>query len=515
MKKIIGITVLAGLVWGGCVKKKDFDFKNLRIDNWQPDWALPILKSNLTLKNMLQDNTYLTEDGDGLYSLHYSGDLFSARASDYIKIPDQNLNTPDFTLTAPISVASFTGSINDSVSNHFTYTDASGSQLAHMNIKSGSATLTVTSTFKQNVTATLIFPDAIKNGSPLQLTTTINYPATTSSMSVDLSGYNFDLTNGGAAHNYLNYKIRFNVAGTGQPLLSGDHLSANVKMTHLLYSYLDGIFGSYTIPFPDDTINVAVFDNTINAQIFVNDPKINLHFTNSFGVNLSTVFDDLYGVTATGINTGNYITTPINVNAAPSVTKPSETNYTMDSASTAGKVQQLFNPAPNKVIYGGRVLINPGGVSGTNFLTDTSSITMTADAQLPAWLKIITFTLQDTTALLLPEDTSLLQTAEFKLLMDNALPLYGRVQVYFADANYTILDSLVSTGGDIIGEAPVDAQGKVTGRTEKVSVFNMTHDEYNAMAPKVRHALIRGQLKSSGSNSIRIQSSLNTADAVG
>lgn len=511
MKKIIGAAVLAGILFGSCVKKKDLDFKNLRIDNWNPDWALPILSSDLTLKNILQPNTFITEDAQGVYSLHYAGDIFSARVEDYVQIPDQNLNTPAFTLSVPMNVNPFSSTINDSITNsHFTYTDPSGSQLAHLNIKSGNIVLTINSTFRQNVTATIIFPDAKKNGTPLQVSANITYPSTSSSMTVDLAGYNFDLTNGGTAHNYLNYKIRFTVSGTGQPLLMGDNFSANVKMEQLKYSFLDGFIGGYDIPIPSDTINVAVFDNTINAQIFVNDPKINLTFRNSIGVNVSTVFDALYGTTATGINTGNYITNPINVNGAPAPGLSSTSTYIMDSASTAGKVQQLFNPAPNKVIYGGRVRINPGGASTTySFLTDSSAISMSADAQLPAWFKIVTFTLQDTTQLLLPEDSSILQSAEFKLLMDNALPLYGRVQVYFADANFGILDSLVTTGGDIIGEAPVDAQGRVSGRLQKESLFNMTHDEYNAMASRVRYALIRGQLKSSGSNSIKIQSSNN------
>lgn len=511
MKKAIGAILLAGITFGGCIKKKDLDFKNLKIENWNPDWALPILSSDLTLKNILQANTFLSEDAEGLYSLHYSGDIFTARASDYVSIPDQDFNTGSFTLSVPINNASFSGTINDSVTNnHFSFTDPSGSQLSHMNLKSGNITLAITSTFKQNVTATIVFPDSKKNGVPLEISTTVNYPATTAAANINLAGYNFDFTNGGASHNYVKYIIRFTISGTGQPLLMGDNLSANVKMQDLQFSYIDGILGSYDIPIPSDTINVAVFDNTINANIFVNDPKINLNFTNSFGVNVSTIFDNLYGVTATGINTGNYLTSPIFVAGASSPSAPATTLFTMDSASTAGKVQQLFNPAPNHVIYGGRVRINPGGAStGNSFLTDTSSIRMTADAQLPAWFKIVTFTLQDTTQLILPEDSSILQTAEFKLLMDNALPLYGRVQLYFADANYQVLDSLVSSSGDIIGEAPVDANGKVTGRIEKVSTFNMTHDEYNAMAPRVRYALIRGELKSSGTSSVKIQSTNN------
>jgi len=509
MKKALGIITLISLVGLGCIKKKDLDFKNLKVDNWQPDWALPILNSNLTLKNILQPKTYLTEDAEGVYSLHYTGDLYYRRASDFILIPNQNFTTPGVTLSTPMAVASFTGTINDSYSNHFTYTDTSGAQLAHINVKSGTISLTLNSTFKQNVSAVITFPTAKKAGVALQVNANVNWPSSSSTASIDLSGYNIDLSNGNTTKNYLPYTINFTVAGTGETLLPGDALSASISMTDIKYSFIDGFLGSYDIPIPADTINVAVFDNTLNASIFINNPKINLAFKNSLGLNVLTTFDDIYGLTATGIRR-NMSVAPVTVVGASSAGQTAVSNYTMDSANTGGAVQNLFNPAPNHVIYDGRVRINPGGTGSTyNFVTDSSAITITADAELPAWFKIITFTLQDTVKLELPVDTSLLQTAEFKMLMDNALPLYGRVQLFFADASFNFLDSLVPTASDIIGEAPVDGGGHVNGRKSQVTTFSMTHDHYNAMAPHVKYAVIRGSLKSSGSNSVKIQSSNN------
>ena len=81
------------------------------------------------------------------------------------------------------------------------------------------------------------------------------------------------------------------------------------------------------------------------------------------------------------------------------------------------------------------------------------------------------------------------------------------MQLYFADENYNFVDSLVPTASDIIGEAPVDGEGKVNGRKTQVTTFTMEKNQYNAMAKKVRHAVIRGQLKSSGTGSVKIQSS--------
>ncbi len=290
-------------------------------------------------------------------------------------------------------------------------------------------------------------------------------------------------------------------------LNAGDHLSANVIMSDIKYSFIDGFLGQYSIPIPSDTIYVGVFDNTLTANVFIRNPKIHLSFKNSIGIDVSAKFDNLYGLTNKGARVDMSIP-PVFVDGADAAGQTVATEHTLDSTNSS--VQTMFNPAPNHVIYDGNILINPAGPGNTySFVTDQSTISLDADAELPAWFKIIDFSLQDTTKLILPEDTSLLQKAEFKLLMDNAFPLYGSVQLYFADENYNFVDSLMPTVSDIVAEAPVDIKGHVTGRSQAVTTFSMEHDQYNAMAPKVKYAVVRARLKTSGSSDVKILSSNN------
>lgn len=504
MKKQIIFLVLIISVFGvGCLKKGDLNFKNVKIDNWEPDWALPILNSTLTLKNVVKTSTTISEDADGLYSLHYASGLFYARASDYIVIPDQNLNTPPVLLSLPTSIPSFSGSFSDSFSNHFTYTDTSGAQLAHVNVSSGFLTLNITSTFHQNIQAVITFPSVTKvsGGAPLQITANITYPSASATSPIDLSGYKLDMTNGATTKNYLPYKIKFTLSGTGQPITPTDNITANVSMTGIKYSFIDGFIGHFNIPIPYDTIDVGVFNNTLSANIYLRNPKIHLAFNNSIGMGVATNFDHIFGLTNIGVPV-NMTLAGIAVDGATVPGQTKQSTYTIDSTNSS--VQTMFNPAPNRVIYNGRVAINPSPATSYNFVTDSSYISLTADAELPAWFKIIDFALQDTLPLSLPPDTSLVQKAEFKLLMDNAFPLYGRVQLYFVDAGYHVLDSLVTSGGDIIKEAPVDNYGKVTGHTSAVSTFYMEHNHYNAMAPNVKYCFVTGRLKTSGGSDIKI-----------
>ncbi|MEI8278180.1 MAG: hypothetical protein WCG87_00370 [Bacteroidota bacterium] len=508
MKRIYYFILVTSVLGISCIKKSDFAFNNLKIDNWTPDWAFPLLNAQLTLKNLVKSNNVVTEDSTGLYSLHYDGKLFSAKASDYIFIPNQSYSSGPISLHTPLSIPSFTGTVSDSFSNHFSYTDTSGAQLEHIKIKAGTLNFHLASTYRQNISLQLSFPNIINtSGSALNINANISYPSSTSDVSIDLSNYTIDLTNGNTTRNYMAYKINYVINGSGQSINSStDSLSAAIDLTNIKYSFIDGTLGHYSIPIPHDTINVAVFNNTLTAQIYLKNPKLHLAFANSLGLGVSAQFDSLYGLTNHGVYVNMNIS-PISVAGATSIGSTDTSNYTVDSTNST--IQNIFNPAPNQVIYVGHIDINPGGGMPYNFITDQSTISLSADAELPAWFKIIEFSLQDTLKMSLPKDTNILQKAEFKMLVNNAFPVYASIQLYFADSAYNILDSLITPTNNLIPQAPVNSSGVVNGSTLATSDFIYDHDRYHIMASKVRYGFIRGNLKSSGTNSVQIHSSDN------
>ena len=502
MKRILYFLLPVWLLGIGCIKKSDLNFKHIQVDDWTPDWAVPLVYGNLTMKNLVKTGDMITVDPNGLYSLHYFGNIFTVKASDYIKIPDQIFTTPGFTLTNPISSASYTGTVNDSSSGHYNYVDTNGAHLNHINIKSGNIHLQVNNTFRQNVTINILFPTITKSGVPLMVSSAITFPATSTDINADLAGYIIDCTNGGTTNNYVAYKMYYTLTGTGQPITVSDNISAHVDITSLNYSFIDGFLGRYTIPIPPhDTIHVNVFNQNIVANIYLKNPSIKLSFTNSFGLSANANLYNVY--TITNKNESNQFTIPaINLNGAPSVNTVGLTNFTIDSTNSS--IQTTFNPGPNKVVYDGTFTLNPGLTSGYNFISDTSTLNLGAEVIIPACIKIYELSVGDTTQLQLPKDTSLVQYAQFKLLTDNGFPLYGALQLYFTDNNYTILDSLIRPNGSIILEAPVDAFGIVTGHTQAVTTFTMEHDAYNAMAAKTKYVIIKSNLYTSGTSTVQI-----------
>ncbi len=510
MKSRFAILIFICVVVFSCLKKGDLNLKNLTVSGWQPDWAVPLTNTTLTLKNLVQhaySGNVLTTDSTGLYSIHYDGRLLSANASDYVKIPDQNFNTSAIPLSSPISMSSFTGTVSDTFSDHFSYTDTSGEQLNHLNLKSGNLQIQIQSSYQQNISATVLLPTIKKNGVPLSITFAMNYPTTNANQNLDLSNYKIDFTNGNTTNNYLPYKISYNITGTGNPISTTDNIVANINLTNLQFSFVDGYLGHHSIPINRDTIAIEIFNNTLNANIFLENPVIKLSVDNSFGVSAVGTFSTFEGITKQGVINnigGNFFNNPITLNGPTTVGATAVNNYQIDK--TNSNVQNVFNPAPNRVVFQGNISINGSGTPTYNFITDTSKIIVNAEAILPAWFRIIDFSLQDTFALGFPRDTDILNRVQFKLLCENAFGLYAAVQLYFTDSAYHVLDSLIvpingAQQTNIIAQAPVNASGVVNGSTTSQTIFDMDKTRYQHIANRVRHGLVRGNLQSSGSSS--------------
>ena len=503
MKRICLIVLSTALFVQGCIKKNDFNFKNIVYTNWTPDWALPFISSRLTMQNMLNGNTLITTDpSSGLLTLNYSGAPYSFSASQFISTPDQHFTPPSFSLTNPISGLALGGTVSDSNALAFNYTDPAGDQLRHLGLKGGTIHVGMTSTYNQNVSIRVVFPNIVNGGTSLSINLGITYPSTAADAYADLTGYTLDLTNGGIMSNYMSYKVYYTLTGTGQPIGPSNSLSLALDLTSLQFKFLDGILGTVSVPFPDDTVKIGVMNKALNANIRLQNPQLHLQFANSFGAKLGLSLDSIYAVSPTG---------SIDTVVLPGLTilgdsligqAPMQSIYSIDS--TNSNIRNLLNPMPSYVVFNGHVSLNPGSGSLYSFVTDTSTISFTVNAVLPACFQIIQLALQDTIKLQMPPDTALLTKAQFAVQVTNAFPVYAQVQLYFVDSNYVVLDSLVTPSSSLIPPAVVNGYGIVSDSTSQTTNFIYEHARYMAIASRVRHGLVRGNLLTSGTGNVQL-----------
>jgi hypothetical protein len=307
----------------------------------------------------------------------------------------------------------------------------------------------------------------------------------------------------------MSYKIVYTLSGSGHSISATDSMTASLSFTGLQYSFIDGYLGHYTIPIPDDSINVGILNKSVIANVKLLDPRLHITFLSSFGLNVSAQLDSVYGY-STGGGIDTIIIPPMIDTGESAIGQPPRlSRYTIDS--TNSNLRNILSPVPNYFIFNGHFTINPSA-STYNFLTDTSSITLNVDAELPACFKIIQLALQDTVQLLLPPDTTILTYANFALQVTNAFPVYASVQMYFTDSNYVILDSLINPANApspyyVVNQAPITPQGIVNGTTVQETKFSLERTRYTAMASRVRHGLVRGNLYTSGMGYIQLFSS--------
>ena len=121
-----------------------------------------------------------------------------------------------------------------------------------------------------------------------------------------------------------------------------------------------------------------------------------------------------------------------------------------------------------EILYGANGSCNPGGITHSNFLLDTSRITLAAELVLPLYGYADLILIMDTLDFIFddfydnpPEE---IKSLTFRLNFTNGLPVDVNFQVYFADEGGVILDSLFTDLQDplrlVQGATDTDGDGK-------------------------------------------------------
>lgn len=116
------------------------------------------------------------------------------------------------------------------------------------------------------------------------------------------------------------------------------------------------------------------------------------------------------------------------------------------------------------------------------------------------------FVLQDTTDFKYDDADDMIEWAEFKLILDNGFPVDGKIQMYFTDATYTILDSLLNPFQQIllsaISGSPPDC--RVTANTKKQTLIRWDKQRWQHLKT-CKKILIRANLNTSNNGTTIIK----------
>ncbi len=451
------LALTAGLVWS-CKDALNTDDYKLKKVIGNPTLALPIASGDLVTSDFLSnvDQAQIKVYNDGLIYLFYQQTLKTQSIRDLIVFPSRSFTkivpVPPGTLPARASEIQY-ASLN--TTENFTF---SPERLSEIKLKN--TTLRVTVTFAPTNPASGVFevqlrlPNFQLNGVPFQRRITLN--STTATFS--LMDYVAVLTDNTFP---MEVAIFEKPHPSSVTITNPTTASVRIDFNSIDFQYIKGFFGDRSaLNIPPESIDVNAFGTSLNtANVSFAQPKISLSLSNDYGIPTKVTFGSLEARKSNGSKL------PVQINPASpvSVNFPATLGQSANTDVSVTNTNQLINFAPNQFFYQLSARINEGLTSGTNFCADTSKIRVTFKAEIPLYGKATGIVLADTFDIDLSKakDTDV-ESGAIRSKISNQLPLDAFIQLYIANANSIITDSLFTNAQTAIVKAStVNAQGEL------------------------------------------------------
>ncbi len=529
--KIFKITRLTKLIASGlllavlistqssCVKDY-FELNKLTKTEWNPNLAVPLVYSSLTIGDLLKTGGMVVVGSDNFCTLVYKSNLFSLKASELITIPNQT-PPPFSTALTPgeISAFSFAGTITLPYSQTVTFdSGVNGPKIDSVTFKTGSLALAFSSDIKYSGQIKIMIPNAKKNGAGFSKIIPFTYTGTVpvlSNATYDLAGYNFDMTNGGTAFNEFPVNFEVTLSGSGAPILSSEMITLTQSLSNMTFGKIFGDIGQMSLTPGADSVDISIFKNVLGAGTFsLYDPRIKFIISNSYGVPINATISQFDGFTppsTTYAITGAPNPLPILSPNFSQIGQVLTDSFTLNNTNST--FASVINNTPQYLIYQLASQTNPaGGSTHNNFVLDTSSLKTDMEVELPLWGTATNFVLQDTIPFefsnTIPNEV---ESALVRTFNSNGFPFDVDLQIYFVDSLYTKLDSLVSPNQLILKSGIVNtATGKVTSPTSTIFDATLTKTRLENMKPS-KFLLIKAiaNTTNGGTTNVKIYSDYN------
>jgi hypothetical protein len=477
----------------------------------------------MTLKNILKlssANNNFSIASDNFVTLVYRGNLFSLRADEALKIPDQPISS-SFTFPAA-SLPTFnalnlqdTFQINPPLTTTFDFNSGSAdSFIDSMTLKSCLFAVNLVSTFQQQLIVTINIPDARKNGVPFSKTVDVP-PAGSSnitrSVNFNLADHKIKLHQNGTP-NKLKMIFGFKFIKTNTSIAPGHNSMAMVmSLSNIAFKNLFGSIGQKLLAPETDTIPITLFNNSIvGGGISIINASLGINITNAFGIPIRATFQKLQGYNPLSLTPIVNIVSPLFNNPLP-ISTPSQIGQSASSSlllnNSNSNINNVLTNLPRFLIYKIDALSNPPppAVAMQNFIEDSSRFKVDVDINIPLEGSLKNLVFQDTIMFKFQEVEEL-QSLGLKLFFKNGFPIETKVQVYFADTMGYVLDSLLQDDL-LLASALVGNNGRVTTASEKTSEI-LYPEEKILRLKKVRKIYVKGTTSTfqNGSKNVKIYS---------
>lgn len=501
--KPIQKTILILLIFLSSCIKDEYKIQNPQITGWDPNFAAPILSTQLTLWNLLNDvdSNFLHVDDNNFITLTYSKVLFSEVASNVVSIPNQvfNFNT-SFTNPGQIAAGD---SIVLTYDTFYNFVLESGQTVDSVFLKDGSFDILINSNFNVPSKVELEVHGAKRNGLPLKDTVFLLTPNSFNSISLNNTKLAFSQIGG---TNRIDYTIKITQYGDGSPDLSPYNFNMRMTYADITFQSFYGYVGQMNFALTNDTMKLNINDNVIQGTFNINDPRVTLKTKSSFGIPIQTQIQELDFVRLTPSYQKVSLTgfpNPWNINS-PSV-PGTEATTIVSLNNTNSNLASAINIVPQRVSTNISASTNAAGPT-QNFVFDNSKFEVEVKVEFPLYGSLNNLTMTDTLPMsfnLKQEEIDYIEWILVKIQMQNKFPLDVDLQVYFYDDNMNFIDSLLSPSQQLLfagmpGPAP---DYRVLNPSKKSLVVKIDKNRLKDY-DKITKAIVTGELSTANQGSI-------------
>lgn len=459
-----GLAVLVICVLIGCRKPTSA--------NWDVDVVLPLVNSELNIKNFAGDSIF-TSDNTGLLHFNVRREITSIMLDSLLKLPDTTIVK---TFTIPTIATLPPGyALTFFPPTDLKFDISNGVALKRADIRNGKLKVKFTNDLTEALDVLYVIPSAIRDGLPLTIFETIPPFPQTLEKNYDLSGYSLNMR--GLSGNEYNTIVQTNTVyvnpnSDSVDVTFGQGPKVEISYENITPAYVEGYFGQQTIEIPQDTARLDLVKNFHAQNFMLADATLNFSILNEFGAEFS---GNLSNIKAINTEANNIVTlnsnqiSNININRATKAgTTVFPTVKLISFASGNSNIVPFLSNLPDRLTYKGSVSVNPlmtSNSSGHNdFAFYNTGIHVLADIDIPMRFTADYFRLKSVTAVDFSSVEQLddVNSGNFVILATNNYPFRARLQAYLLDAGGQVIDSLFVQGKNTIEAGVLNAQNIVT-----------------------------------------------------
>jgi len=335
----------------------------------------------------------------------------------------------------------------------------------------------VSGSFAFSIPTTPVIAKTITMNGPTNLTSSVSLNNTDVDLSTDVN-QNFNRIP-------VTYSINVNSNGTLINFNSTDSVHININMLNPNLDYVKGYFGQISEQINQDDLKTGLDDflNHMSGQIHISNPSITLNYSNSFGIPIQVTLN------ASGKRKTQSVSLGLNpfTIAYPTTLTTRDVTSSFKIDKTNSSLPDLISLPPSDITFSGSGKMNPSGRPtgvNTNYIFGNSRFLGSVEVNVPLqlWMKNLQFsdTLDNFLKLKTTDNTSFMDSLQIKIVANNGFPLGASLQVMLYDSVKKVVIRTINAT-DLIMPAPVDINGKVTGKTASSVTIDFSKDFFTAV----------------------------------